>query len=315
MARRVRQSLFGIALVMLLLVPGWAAAETKKYVQLPPWHNSPELSPFPLGPSEGDATVFVRLGDFTPDEYLFPGKTFPVALQAGKIVISSAFGMRDGRPHFGIDIGVDKVAVFATAAGTVTKVYPWPCGRAGRYVEITHSDGWKTRYLHLSSILVTEGEWVFTGKKIAVSGRSGHPNSTDECSESLYDPHLHYEARHVVNGQSIAYDPLVFFARYGNYVKMYAANGGSPYLPTQKLGDTGVWVYLIQDALAGWYGLSVSVDGHFGPQTETAVKEFQQWLGLTADGIVGPATWKELLGRIDTPLLPPYPPQSYEEGE
>lgn len=318
MARRIGRTFFGVALLVLLSVPRWAAAETKNFVQLPPWHDHPEFSPFPLGPSEGDATVLVELGAFEPDEYLFPGNTFPVDLQGGKIYISSAFGMRDGRPHFGIDIRVEKVPVYATASGTVSRVYPWPCGRAGRYVEITHSAGWKTRYLHLSSILVTEGEQVFTGQKIAVSGRSGHPDPKpgDDCSDSLYGAHLHYETRHVVNGQSIPYDPLVFFARYGRYINAYEANNGSHYLPTQQRGNTGEWVYLIQDSLAWWYGFSVTVDGSFGPQTETAVKQFQQQRGLTADGIVGPATWKELLGHIDSPPPPPsFPMQSSEAGE
>jgi N-acetylmuramoyl-L-alanine amidase len=34
----------------------------------------------------------------------------------------------------------------------------------------------------------------------------------------------------------------------------------------------------------------VAVDGIFGPQTEAAVKSFQQSNGLAADGIVGPLT-------------------------
>lgn len=33
------------------------------------------------------------------------------------------------------------------------------------------------------------------------------------------------------------------------------------------------------------------VDGNFGPETETTVKQFQTILGLTVDGIVGPVTW------------------------
>lgn len=37
------------------------------------------------------------------------------------------------------------------------------------------------------------------------------------------------------------------------------------------------------------------VDGIFGPQTENAVRRFQQIFGLTSDGIVGKATWYELI--------------------
>ncbi len=42
---------------------------------------------------------------------------------------------------------------------------------------------------------------------------------------------------------------------------------------------------------------TVEEDGIFGPRTETAVKAFQQFAGLTPDGIVGPVTWKALYDR------------------
>jgi peptidoglycan hydrolase-like protein with peptidoglycan-binding domain len=45
-------------------------------------------------------------------------------------------------------------------------------------------------------------------------------------------------------------------------------------------------------------GHAVAVDGVFGPQTETAVKAFQQSRGLTADGIVGPQTWPQLVVQV-----------------
>jgi putative chitinase len=41
--------------------------------------------------------------------------------------------------------------------------------------------------------------------------------------------------------------------------------------------------------------------GNFGPKTEEAVKAWQTRNGLTADGIVGPATWNRLMGVATTP--------------
>jgi peptidoglycan hydrolase-like protein with peptidoglycan-binding domain len=43
------------------------------------------------------------------------------------------------------------------------------------------------------------------------------------------------------------------------------------------------------------------IDGSFGPQTEAAVKEFQQSAGLTVDGIVGPLTWGALESGYSMP--------------
>jgi len=45
-------------------------------------------------------------------------------------------------------------------------------------------------------------------------------------------------------------------------------------------------------------GHAVAVDGNFGPQTEAAVKAFQQSKGLTADGNVGPLTWPKLVVQV-----------------
>jgi peptidoglycan hydrolase-like protein with peptidoglycan-binding domain len=55
-------------------------------------------------------------------------------------------------------------------------------------------------------------------------------------------------------------------------------------------GDTGENVRSVQYLLDA-HGFSLTVDGSFGPQTEGAVKYFQEDTGLSVDGIVGPYTW------------------------
>ena len=44
------------------------------------------------------------------------------------------------------------------------------------------------------------------------------------------------------------------------------------------------------------YRLNLEADGVYGPQTEDAIKKFQRQNGLTADGIIGPASWQKLIG-------------------
>ncbi len=67
-----------------------------------------------------------------------------------------------------------------------------------------------------------------------------------------------------------------------------------------RRGDRGVDVRTIQYYLnfIGFFNdrlPQISVDGIFGPATENAVRAFQREYGLTADGIVGRATWNALL--------------------
>ena len=65
---------------------------------------------------------------------------------------------------------------------------------------------------------------------------------------------------------------------------------------TISLGSTGDDVKRLQRALArqlAWNPFG-PITGTFDGSLETAVKSFQQANGLTADGVVGPATWAKL---------------------
>ena len=45
-------------------------------------------------------------------------------------------------------------------------------------------------------------------------------------------------------------------------------------------------------------GYTLDVDGIFGPNTEAAVKAFQDSKSLAVDGIVGPLTWPKLIVQV-----------------
>ena len=63
---------------------------------------------------------------------------------------------------------------------------------------------------------------------------------------------------------------------------------------TYRQGSTGEEVRTIQTKLKRWGYYDGAVDGIFGSKTAEAVKYFQRKNGLTADGVVGPATLKAL---------------------
>ena len=102
--------------------------------------------------------------------------------------ITSGFGYRNSpggigsTNHKGIDIAVPEgTDVAAADGGTITKVdYN---GSRGVYVEVTHGNGRKTRYQHLSGYYVQKGDVVKKGQTIAASGNTGHSTG----------PHLHFE--------------------------------------------------------------------------------------------------------------------------
>ena len=71
------------------------------------------------------------------------------------------------------------------------------------------------------------------------------------------------------------------------------------FLPTLHKGDSGNSVKILQAFLIAYeYSIGISgIDGEFGFDTESAVKQFQKKSGIDVDGIVGRDTWSELLKR------------------
>jgi peptidoglycan hydrolase-like protein with peptidoglycan-binding domain len=64
------------------------------------------------------------------------------------------------------------------------------------------------------------------------------------------------------------------------------------------IGCRGWDVAALQFALA-WHGFpSATIDGILGAHTDTALRKFQLWAGLDADGTAGPATYAALRRRI-----------------
>lgn len=103
-------------------------------------------------------------------------------------VLSSPFGYREHpvegeeKFHYGIDIAADTgTAIACFADGTVTAV--GESSSLGKYVTVSHENGYSTLYAHCSKTVVTSGSQVSEGDKIAEVGETGIATG----------PHLHFE--------------------------------------------------------------------------------------------------------------------------
>lgn len=154
------------------------------------WREVSEATRFTLDAGEGSREYY-----FLPGERLHPverayflGILFRIPLSQG--VITSGFGTRrspiTGRIHHhnGIDIAAPRGSeVFVTRDGTVTGLgYD---DTYGRYILVSHSEGYETLYGHLDTQLVELNQSVVSGMIIGTVGSTGLSTG----------PHLHFEIR------------------------------------------------------------------------------------------------------------------------
>ncbi|MFQ7574742.1 MAG: murein hydrolase activator EnvC family protein [Lachnospira sp.] len=102
--------------------------------------------------------------------------------------VTSEFGPRWGRNHNGIDIGAVTPGVwgdpiYAAESGTVI-TSGWS-NSAGNWIRISHGNGIISVYMHCSQRLVSVGDRVERGQKIATMGDTGNSQGV----------HLHFEVR------------------------------------------------------------------------------------------------------------------------
>jgi len=105
-----------------------------------------------------------------------------------------------------------------------------------------------------------------------------------------------YTSSQVLHGQRVDFN--AYRGTLAQLEQLVLGHDGpsGPVMPVSVLllGSQGSDVRLLQSKLAnsGIRGVrGITVDGVFGQQTDTAVRNFQLYKGLHVDGIVGPATW------------------------
>jgi hypothetical protein len=149
--------------------------------------------------------------------------------------VTSMFGARHYRWHYGIDIGLTiGDPVLATFDGVVRIAKVDPRGY-GNYVLVRHYNGLETLYGHLKRIDVSVGDPVKAGQQVGLGGNTGRSTG----------PHLHFETRYFGN----AFDPKNIFdfpnnTIYSNIFTLlpthyqYAKEVRKTYYHKVKSGDT-----------------------------------------------------------------------------
>lgn len=108
----------------------------------------------------------------------------------------------DGSSHTGVDFGVPTgSSVYAAEDGVVVTAKKLTTSY-GYYIVIKHSDNLYTLYAHNSELLVSVGDRVVRGQKIALSGATGN----------VTGPHCHFEVRVGSNSSSSTVNPLNYLS-------------------------------------------------------------------------------------------------------
>lgn len=114
--------------------------------------------------------------------------------------VTSEFGWRKKRPHYGTDIDLETGDTVGAAFDGMVRIAK--LNRSyGNVVIIRHKNGLETVYAHLSKILVEAGQNVEAGQIIGLGGNTGHS----------FGSHLHFEMRYL--GQAIDAEDFIDFEK------------------------------------------------------------------------------------------------------
>ena len=134
------------------------------------------------------AEIFTKLEPEWEMQYKWL-RTLPIGPPIdARLGMTSNFGVRvdpftrELAQHAGIDfVTPTGTEIVASGDGTVTKAGVDPA--YGKFIEISHGEGFVSKYAHNSKLLVKPGQSVTRGQLIAESGSTGRSTG----------PHLHYE--------------------------------------------------------------------------------------------------------------------------
>lgn len=204
----------------LLRVPDWQTLPLTQAAQAVQRSAYPDA----YAPHEAAATALV---DHAATQLALPGGCITgwvLPLPAGSYRISSGYGPRDGRFHYGLDLAAPAgTPIYAAAAGTVVgaQCTSPSCDRPGDLdvggnpttpgcgwrVQIQHTGGIATTYCHALALTVHTGQTVTAGQTIGYVGSTGNSSG----------PHLHFQVHQGAPPISdvTTVDPLPFLRGVG----------------------------------------------------------------------------------------------------
>ncbi len=103
--------------------------------------------------------------------------------------VTSNFGMRRYRWHYGTDVGLNTGDSVRTVFDGIVRIKKYDPSGYGYYLLVRHKNGLETLYGHLSNQLVEVGDEVKAGEVIGLGGSTGRSSG----------PHLHFEFRYQGN--------------------------------------------------------------------------------------------------------------------
>ncbi len=255
--------------------------ETNREIQESIIANNSSCMWWPIGSDETEVKNGITMASGTPSTTAI---TSDFGYRAQPIAGASTY-------HKAIDIGngiEGQTNIIAAASGIVTSVNTgcvagdYSCGgQLGNYVKIQHSDGTVTRYGHMYSVSVNEGERVVQGQVIGKMGNTGNSTGT----------HLDFQI--LVNGTAV--NPLDYVSTTKprptgctSHVPGYSGSGNqefidfiAPYaVEDMKTSNILASVTIAQAILeSGWgsSGLARNYNNYFG------MKAGSSWTGETVD--------------------------------
>ncbi|MFK7756935.1 MAG: peptidoglycan DD-metalloendopeptidase family protein [Flavobacteriales bacterium] len=115
-----------------------------------------------------------------------------------KGVVTSDFGYRSGKYHYGIDLRVKIGDPIYSAFDGVVRISQYSSSY-GNVMVVRHENGLETLYAHLSKRLHKAGQRVKAGQKLGLGGNTGRSTG----------PHLHFECRYL--GEPINPNDIIDF--------------------------------------------------------------------------------------------------------